>query len=497
MALRFILNRTWKSKTEIPVQKVSFLRGLRSLESSNKGAYLHMLRSGVVFILAALAAFAQAPVVLEGDWQGTLSAGGGSLRLALHIEKASDGLYLGKMNSLDQGAVLPFDSVQLKGDQVRFEIKSVAGTFEGTIAGDQLKGTWNQGMPLPLEFSRVSKTAPPPAPARRKLTATNMKAWGIPVDLYVPMPPTPVSLNGKTHLVYELYVTNFYGADVDLKSIAVLGDGRKLAEFDGQELNGLLFRVDVDGPDLRSLPSGVRAVAFLDIAVNAGATVPAQLTHRIGVGDFTTDGGAVAVSTGKPVVLGPPLHGGDWLAANGPSNTSIHRRVMVAANGRYRFPERFAIDWLRMGADGKSYSGDPKDNKSYRAYGSEVLAVADGVVTATKDGLPENVPGINSRAIPITLETAGGNYVMLDLGGGQFAFYAHLQPGRVRVHVGDNVKRGQVLGLLGNSGNSTEPHLHFHVCDGNSPLGAEGLPFVLESVGALPAENAIVKFDAR
>ena len=66
---------------------------------------------------------------------------------------------------------------------------------------------------------------------------------------------------------------------------------------------------------------------------------------------------------------------------------------------------------------------------------------------------------------------------MLDIGNHNFAFYAHLQPGSQRVKVGDRVRRGQVIGLVGNSGNSTEPHLHFHISDGNSPLGSEGVPY--------------------
>ena len=109
------------------------------------------------------------------------------------------------------------------------------------------------------------------------------------------------------------------------------------------------------------------------------------------------------------------------------------------------------------------------------------MAVADAVVVATKDGIPENVPGPTSGAVPITLETVGGNHVILDLGGGRFAFYAHLQPGSLRVKTGDKVRRGQVVGLVGNSGNSTEPHLHFHISDSNSPLGSEGLPYALPS----------------
>ena len=151
--------------------------------------------------------------------------------------------------------------------------------------------------------------------------------------------------------------------------------------------------------------------------------------------------------------------------------------------------QRFAIDWVQIGANGRTFDGDEKDNKTHKAYGNEILAVADGVVSSTKDGIPENVPGLTSRAVPITPETVGGNNVILDLGGGRFAFYAHMQPGSLRVKVGDKVRRGQVLGLVGNSGNSTEPHLHFHVSNGNSALESEGLPYVLESFDVQTSPN--------
>jgi murein DD-endopeptidase MepM/ murein hydrolase activator NlpD len=120
--------------------------------------------------------------------------------------------------------------------------------------------------------------------------------------------------------------------------------------------------------------------------------------------------------------------------------------------------------------------------------------VADATVAAIKDGIPENVPGPTSRAVPITSETIDGNYVVLDLGEGRFAFYAHLQPGSLRVKAGDRVTTGQVLGLVGNSGNSTEPHLHFHVSNGVSPLGSEGLPYALIGHTGLPMANARVNF---
>lgn len=94
---------------------------------------------------------------------------------------------------------------------------------------------------------------------------------------------------------------------------------------------------------------------------------------------------------------------------------------------------------------------------------------------------PDN-GGTNERSTRhVTVDSAVGNYVTLDLGTGHFALYAHLQPRSIKVKVGDKVKTGQVLALLGNSGNSDAPHLHFHVTDGDSPLGAEGLPYELET----------------
>jgi len=97
---------------------------------------------------------------------------------------------------------------------------------------------------------------------------------------------------------------------------------------------------------------------------------------------------------------------------------------------------------------------------------------------------------------PLTLETITGNYVLLDIGGGRFASYAHFQPNSLKVKVGDRVKLGQVLGLVGNSGNSDLPHLHFHITNAASPLGSEGVPYVLKSFvmqGVLKSNAEIIK----
>ena len=237
------------------------------------------------------------------------------------------------------------------------------------------------------------------------------------------------------------------------------------------------------------------AIVYMWVTLDGPARVPAGIEHKITVkagrsqAEITAQCSRIAVGR-EIATIAAPLRGDNWQAGNGPSNSSGHRRTLIPIDGRARIAQRFAIDWVRQNADGKTFTGDPLDNKNYRAYGSEALAVADGTVTEIKDGIPENVPGENSRAVPITLETVGGNHVVLDIGHSRYAFYAHLQPGSLKVKLGDHVKRGQVLGLVGNSGNSTEPHLHFHLGDANSPLGSEGIPYALESFDAKPKAGA-------
>jgi murein DD-endopeptidase MepM/ murein hydrolase activator NlpD len=235
------------------------------------------------------------------------------------------------------------------------------------------------------------------------------------------------------------------------------------------------------------LAGGTRAVIFLWVPLR-GTAPPDSVLHRLTItqrrGDSTHTPhieGAVVPVARQAAAIGPPLRGGTWLTGNGPANASGHRRALIPVNGTPSIAQRFAIDYVKVDEQGRRFSGDSLRNESYYAQGEEALAVAAGTVAAITDGIPENVPGITSRAVPITMETVGGNYVVLDLGDGRFAFYAHLQPGSLRVKPGDRVRRGQVLGLVGNSGNSTEPHLHFHVADDIAPLGSEGLPYRHES----------------
>jgi hypothetical protein len=311
----------------------------------------------------------------------------------------------------------------------------------------------------------------------------------VPLNIVVPIGPTAFKADGKWHLVYELHVTNLGKWDCLLSRLDVMnGDGaaKPLASFSGTDLEGMVVRPSQDVKEKSKIAPGTFAIVYMWVTFDKLEDVPAKIDHRIAVriGDYpegiTMDGVPVPVDRNPVTLISSPLQGENWVAGNGPSNTSAHRRAFIPLNGHAYISQRFAIDWVQMNPDGKTFQGDSADNKNYRAYGAEIHAVADGVVTETKDGIPQNIPN-QPPIVPITLETVGGNHVIMEIGPGVFAFYAHMQPGSVRVKVGDKVRRGQVLGLLGNSGNSSEPHLHFHLCNANSPLGSEGLPYAFAS----------------
>lgn len=310
------------------------------------------------------------------------------------------------------------------------------------------------------------------------------------LELRVPKPPTVATAEHGSFLVYELHVTNFAAQPMTLRRIEVttLAERRVLLALSDSLLLRAVARPGTTLPPAErpKLSGGTRAVVFLWVPVDRGSP-PASLGHRVtverGADSLRTEDldGAVVPVAREAATIGPPLRGGPWLTGNGPAAETGHRRALIPVGGTPAIAQRFAIDYVKVGDDHLTFSGDRLKNASYHAYGSETLAVADGIVVATKDGIPENIPGPASRAVPITLETVGGNHVIVDIGGGRHAFYAHLQPGSLRVRLGDRVRKGQVLGLVGNSGNSTEPHLHFHVSDGTSPLGSEGLPYGYES----------------
>lgn len=131
--------------------------------------------------------------------------------------------------------------------------------------------------------------------------------------------------------------------------------------------------------------------------------------------------------------------------------------------------QRFALDLLVM-RDGRSHSGDPSSLESYYCWGRSILTPADGILVRAVDGLPDQAIGASDPVNP------AGNHVVIDFGNDEYGFLAHLRQGSVRVAEGDAVAAGQEIGLCGNSGNTSEPHLHFHMQTSPRLGQGEGLP---------------------
>jgi len=325
-----------------------------------------------------------------------------------------------------------------------------------------------------------------------------------PADEFTPVVASPLSnstvafpgTDGKQHVVYELVITNTLPTPATLKRIEVINPEKSsapLAQYEGTQLLSHLRALDnseATGPEIEY--NGTR-IFLIDLAFESRALVPSQIRHRIGVLAASRPGHEkrtpVPLSyTIAPVRLdselreiGAPVRGKRWVVINGCCEVGgVHRSTGLPVNGGIHFAQRFAIDWMRLANSGHMVNGNASDVHNYVDYDAEVLAVADGTVEATLNDLDNQVPGKLPDPSTITLENVDGNHIVLDLGRGVFAFYAHLKKGSIRVTLGQRVKRGEVLANLGNTGNTSAPHLHFHLMNNPSVLGASGVPYVID-----------------
>ena len=324
---------------------------------------------------------------------------------------------------------------------------------------------------------------------------TSLVAWPI-------ASPQPVlCTDDKTHLVYELLVMNVSSSAMMLDRLETLDASKGDAGVNtksGDAIVATLQGADLEAT-IRGFPTGnTRTVGpfqltriFLDVKFAKDATLPKVLTHRFQVtfapatgtpplNSSTIVSGRTEATNTPAVVIGPPLEGPRWVDALGCcSPPSGHRTATLPINGKFVAFERFAIDFAQLDPENKLYAG-PRDQLSSYAYvGAKVLAVADGTVVDLQDGRPDETPPNFPEGY--TLLEALGNFVVVDIGHGRFAFSTHFQPNTLKVKVGDKVRRGQVLALMGNSGNSDAPHLHFAILDGPSPFSSYSLPFVFSS----------------
>jgi murein DD-endopeptidase MepM/ murein hydrolase activator NlpD len=284
--------------------------------------------------------------------------------------------------------------------------------------------------------------------------------------------------DGREHLEYDLVITNAFTAEATLRSLQVRGDRRRVLSLSGAALEAATLRVGTSAPTRGRIEPGSTVVIQVDVVLprSAGRRVPRLLTNRIRyaipanaplravIGTTTVEVPAVRVDRRAPVVIASPLRGSGWLNANGCCGdpTSPHRNTVLAtSDGRYITPEIFAIDWIRV-VNGRLHTGDGTKNTDWPTYGAPLYAVANGTVVSAVDGRPD-IPPSSPNFDLRTPRDFGGNSVFLRIGPGRYACYAHIKTGSVRVRRGQRVRVGQPIGLVGNSGNTTGPHLHFGI----------------------------------
>ncbi len=303
---------------------------------------------------------------------------------------------------------------------------------------------------------------------------------------------TPVAVSatdGKTHIAYELLLTNTMLSPTTIHSVKATAGGRTLFELSGDRLSPWMKNLGTKTPGTVMGP-GQAAVVLIDAIVDNMADVPGEISHVLEVElskpnlplfprNLTEHIATIAIDRQRPVVIRPPLDGPHWVNGDGCCGATTHRAAISQLNGRLWAPERYAVDYVQLNDDGLMYTGDRSSPQSYVAFGAKVYSVADGTVVAVNRGLPEQIPEVWPTGL--ALNDFGGNYAIVDIGSGHYAFYAHLQNGSVKVNVGDRLRAGQVIGLLGNTGNSGGPHLHFHIVDGPDPLASNGVPFEIDS----------------
>lgn len=311
----------------------------------------------------------------------------------------------------------------------------------------------------------------------------------IQLQMRTPLEPTVMPSAGRNYLIYELHLQNYAADAMTLRGIQVFDADKTnvepIADIKEAQLDSRLRRITIGdhAGGNRQLGTGQGSVAFLCLAFDSNAPVPVRLRHRVLLEGAAVDGPVIGTRATPLRILGGPVTGTGWSPDNNPSLNSHHRMGLWVVDGIAQISRRYALDWKKYGKDGKSWSGEQRDVRAYHAYGEKTVAVADAMVVVAQDGYPDNIPRSPAGfepAVPVTMESIAGNRVVLDLGGGQFAYYAHLQPGSVRVKAGDRVKRGQWLGAVGNSGDSREPHLHFQVTSNPDVMASEGLPHLFE-----------------
>ena len=314
-----------------------------------------------------------------------------------------------------------------------------------------------------------------------------------PIEVGAVSRPGEIRQSGGRALVYELIVSNPRTGPMTVEELQVSrGRGGLIASIAGTDWPGIVTplpigtRATFTRQGLR-LGSGGRALLYLWLEVPEGE-LPESLCHElIVVGDL--EGAEVRWAVTGPtlqvrsaLVIDAPVRGGEWLVNNGLGDATNHRRFFVV-HGEYLIPQRFGADFHKLAADGNNASNEGLRLEDFHSYDVPLHAVADGEVVVVHDVLDDNP----AQAPPLEFawDDVPGNHVILRIAPEAYAMYVHLRPGSIRVRPGERVERGQVIAAIGNTGNVSAPHLHFHVGDRPHVNSSQGIPIHFRSFESL------------
>lgn len=204
-----------------------------------------------------------------------------------------------------------------------------------------------------------------------------------------------------------------------------------------------------------------KAVFAVNISIDSNSKI-----NGFFVKPFVTDNPQKSARNISKLIL--PFHG-EWKVVWGGDTKELNYHVESEA-------QKNAFDIVIIDNKGSSFKTDGKSNEDYYAFGKELIAPCDGEIVLVVDGVKDNIPGIlNPVYVP-------GNTVILKTQNNEYLFFAHFKQHSIVVKQGQKVKQGQLLGLCGNSGNSSEPHLHFHIQNNENMMEATGIKCYFENV---------------
>ena len=314
------------------------------------------------------------------------------------------------------------------------------------------------------------------------------------VDLFDPAPPF-LGTDQKYHLLYGLRLTNAGNQPAQIQKIEVMntcGDEEVIQSYSEKELISNLKHLNASPTDTTDMDVDVSRIFFIKLAFDQKDSIPRSIQHRITLQGASGPGSKtpspLSYKTGSFCIcdklvpsLSPPLDGKGWTIFNACcTSKGAHQNSVLPVNGVLYNSQRFAIDFMKLDENNNLYTGDPSTPSNWHCYDQKVFAVNDGEVVSVLEGLEDQPPGSLPDPESLTLKTVTGNHVILKLQPHVYAFYAHLRKDSIQAKVGDKVKKGDEIARVGNSGNTSAPHLHLHLMDTPSPIGSAPIPYTYD-----------------